>query len=368
MLKMKYKKKIKATALAAAFSLSIGACTLPAATAEAFDVGSAIGAVLTVGVQYAFAQKQINYINTKGRNEYMDQVKDQYGVNNDSEANQMLTDVMTRLSDSISVTDPTIKDKPYNYFVNNQKSFNAFCTLGHNLSVNIGLFDKLNYNEDEIAFVVAHELGHGEKNHPAKGVNRALPLELVTALYASQNDNTISYLGAVLANSIGTAKLVTKPMESEADALAFDYAVGASYNPGAGAAVWQRVLEKIDTSKDNVVTDLFNDHPTNIKRRDKYNAKVTAWSQGVVKVNKDTGMISLRDKDFIVPAETSTMSSKERAYLVAGNLSAVYHNNKRPVDEVWTNGNQLKVGAQYIMDLNNEPNPTAVTEKLKKIL
>lgn len=364
---MNYSKKIKAAALAVTLSLSIGTCTLPA-TAEAFDVGSAIGSVLVVGVKYAFAQKQISYINTKGRNEYMDQVKEQYGVNNDPQANQMLTDVMTRLSNSIAVTDPSIKTKPYNYFVNNKKSFNAFCTLGHNLSVNIGLFDKLDYNEDEIAFVVAHELGHGEKNHPAKGVNRALPLELITALYASQNDNTISYLGAALAGSIGTAKLVTKPMESEADNLAFGYAVGAGYNPGAGAAVWQRVLEKIDTSKDNFVTDLFNDHPTNIKRRDKYNTRITEWSQGVVKVNKNTGMITLRDKDFIIPTGTKTQSSKEQAYLVAGNLSAVYHNNKRPTDSVWTSGNELKVGAQHIMYLDSEPNPTKVVEKLNKVL
>jgi hypothetical protein len=46
------------------------------------------------------------------------------------EANAMLHNVMTRLSASIATEDPSIKQKPYNYFVNKQTSFNAFCTLG----------------------------------------------------------------------------------------------------------------------------------------------------------------------------------------------------------------------------------------------
>lgn len=37
---------------------------------------------------------------------------------------------------------------------------------------------------------------------------------------------------------------ITKKAEWEADNLAFDYCYQAGYNPGAGAALWERVIEK----------------------------------------------------------------------------------------------------------------------------
>lgn len=365
----KFPKIINRAAIAAVLCLSIGTCTLPTATAEAFDVGGSLGTIINLGAQYAYLDKQLNYIDNSGRNEYMQQVKDKYGVDETERANTMLTSVMSRLSDSIAVTDPSIKKKPYNYFVNKDTSFNAFCTVGHNMSVNIGLFDKLNYNENEIAFVVAHEMGHGEKGHAIKGVRKSFPIDLLTSLYASQNPAAAAQIGAKLASQIGTAKLVTKPMEVEADEVAFGYAVGAGYNIGAGAAVWQRVLDRIDTSSSSGVSDLFNDHPTNISRRDKYNTKMSAWSGNVVKVDAKTGSITIRGKEFYKPADTTDMSGKEQAYLIAGNLSAVYHNTSKPAGNVWTSeDNLLYVGEQPIMSLNGVANASELQAKLQQLL
>ncbi len=369
-MKKKFGRWGKAAAAAALCLTLVSGTTAwaPAAPAYAWDVASAIGALVGVGAQYAFAEQQLSYLNGQGRYQYMDQVKQKVGVSQDPQANAMLKDIMTRLSDSIAVTDPSIKEKPYNYFVNSQDSFNAFCTVGHNLSVNIGLFNKLNYNEDEIAFVVAHELGHGEKNHPAAGVRRALPLQILSALYASQNPNSASEMGAYLASRIGTAKMVTKPMEVEADKLAFGYAVGAGYNPGAGSAVWQRVLEKVDTgSNSSFLGDLFNDHPGNISRRDKYNEKIYDYSNKNVKVDPETGTIQIKDQDFYTPKAYDGMSGKERAYLISGNLAAVFH-NKMSERNVWTNSdNILMVGPQPIMTMTPVANAGSVAAALAKL-
>lgn len=356
---------VNKTTVAATICLSLSTGLALPPVAQAWDVGSAIGAVVGVGVQYAYLQKQISYIDGKGRNEHLQQLKDKVGVDEAPEANAMLDDVMNRLSTSIAQTDPSIKDKPYNYFVNKDQSFNAFCSLGHNLSVNIGLFEKLNYNEDEIAVVVGHELGHGQKNHPAQGVKRSLPIDLIASLYASQNPNAASVIGATLAEKITTAKTVTKPMEGEADELAFTYTVNAGYNVGAGAAVWERVLETVD-SKSTGINELFNDHPTNVSRRNNYNKKITQWSKDQVTVNAETGMISIKNKEFCIPAAMADMSSKERAYLVAGNLAAVFHQTKNPGVNVWVNGdNNLMAGQQPIMSLNNEATPDALVARLK---
>ena len=361
------KSSIIRTAASAALCLSLTTGAVMPKQALAWDWLSAGLAMFQVGAEYAYLNKQVSYLDNKGRDEYMGQIKDKYGVNTDPTANAMLTRIMTRLSDAVALTDDSIVKKPYNYFVNNDKSFNAFCTLGHNMSVNIGAFTKLNYNEDELAFVIAHEMGHGQKNHPAAGVKRALPLSILGALYASQNRNSASSVGAALVTTIGTAKWVTKPMESQADKLAFDYAVAAGYNVGAGAALWQHILEQ-NGSKSSGFAELFNDHPTSVSRRDNYNKKITEWSKNQVTVNKETGLITVAGKPFYTPAKTTNMSPQEQAFLIAGNLSAVFHDGGQH-DAVWTNSeNTLLVGEQPVMSFDGVADADAVEKGLRDIL
>lgn len=361
------KSSIIRTAASAALCLSLTTGAVMPKQALAWDWLSAGLAMFQVGAEYAYLNKQVSYLDNKGRDEYMGQIKDKYGVNTDPTANAMLARIMTRLSDAVALTDDSIVKKPYNYFVNNDKSFNAFCTLGHNMSVNIGAFDKLNYNEDELAFVIAHEMGHGQKNHPAAGVKRALPLSILGALYASQNRNSASSVGAALVTTIGTAKWVTKPMESQADKLAFDYAVAAGYNVGAGAALWQHILEQ-NGSKSSGFAELFNDHPTSVSRRDNYNKKITEWSKNQVNVNKETGLITVAGKPFYTPAKTTNMSPQEQAFLIAGNLSAVFHDGGQH-DAVWTNSeNVLLVGEQPVMSLDGVAEAGTVETRLRDIL
>ena len=361
------KSSIIRTAASAALCLSLTTGAVMPNQALAWDWLSAGLALFQVGAEYAYLNKQVSYLDNKGRDEYMGQIKDKYGVNTDPTANAMLARIMTRLSDAVALTDDSIVKKPYNYFVNNDKSFNAFCTLGHNMSVNIGAFTKLNYNEDELAFVIAHEMGHGQKNHPAAGVKRALPLSILGALYASQNRNSASSVGAALVTTIGTAKWVTKPMESQADKLAFDYAVAAGYNVGAGAALWQHILEQ-NGSKSSGFAELFNDHPTSVSRRDNYNKKITEWSKNQVTVNKETGLITVAGKPFYTPAKTTNMSPQEQAFLIAGNLSAVFHEGGQH-DAVWTNSeNVLLVGEQPVMSLDGVAEAGTVETRLRDIL
>ena len=361
------KSDIIRTTVSAALCLTLTTGAVMPRQAYAWDWLSAGLALFQVGAEYAYLNKQVSYLDNKGRDEYMGQIKDKYGVNTDPTANAMLTRIMTRLSDAVALTDDSVVKKPYNYFVNNDNSFNAFCTLGHNMSVNIGAFTKLNYNEDELAFVIAHEMGHGQKNHPAAGVKRALPLSILSALYASQNPNTASSVGAALVSTIGTAKWVTKPMESQADKLAFDYAVTAGYNVGAGAALWQHILEQ-NGSKSSGFAELFNDHPTSVSRRTNYNKKITEWSGNHIKVNEETGLITVAGKPFYTPAKTATMSAPEQAFLIGGNLAAAFHDGRQR-EAVWTNSeNVLLVGEQPVMSLDGVAEAGTLEAKLREVL
>ena len=335
------KRKCIAALSAAMLASSLSYAALPAPSAAAGS--NILGAVLGGGVAAIQLNNEIKtYNNTeKGRQALFEGLKEKYGVNDDEELNQRLDTIMNNLTEAIASVDPSIREKPYNYFINKEKGFNAFCTLGHNLSVNTGLFSVLT-NEDEIAVVLGHEMGHGQKDHPAKGARQSL----VPAILASAAGNNIG--AVILANAINNQG-ITKPMEREADALAFEYITHSNYNPGACAAVWQRVIDKSGNNPDTFATFLAggSDHPSNASRRDTYAKKLHEYSKGHVTVEK--GAVMVNGKHFATPASAEGMSGAERSYFVAGNLAAAYRNG-HDKDDVHVKGNVVMLGAQDIME------------------
>ena len=320
------KKKLMRSGVALALSISMasGITLSTPAVAEA-STGNIIGAIVGGIAASAEMNKEIKYYNTteEGR----------------QALNNQLDRIFTNLTAAIGSQDATIYDRPYLYFINNENSFNAFCTLGHNMSVNTGLYNYLN-NEDEIAVVLAHEMGHGQKDHPAKGMKSSLgPAILASA--------TGTVLGAIAAN-IWSGQGLTKPMEWEADNLAFDYISRSPYNPGATAAVWQRVIDMDGNNSANVVSIMSGaaDHPSNASRRDNYAKKLTEMSGGKVTVNN--GTVYINKKEFVTPAPANGMTSAERAYFVMGNLAAAYKNGLAAAD-AYADGSTVMLGAQPII-------------------
>lgn len=329
---------------------------------------AAWGNLIGAGAQYIQLNKEIKYYNNDGRDKYFEQLKEKYGVNEDQGLNDRLGGIMTNLSASIAAKDPSITSKPYNYFINTDTSFNAFCSLGHNMSVNTGLFDLLS-NTDEIAVVIAHEMGHGQKDHPAKSLAKSMPYELIAQIYAAAQNNSASNSAAGIFANYATATQVTKPQEWEADNLAFDYVTGAGYNPGACAAVWQRVIEKQGSSSSkNFAGEIFSpsDHPSNEDRRANYSKKLTELSNNAVTVSD--GVIKIHNKVFMTVNDMDNLSGKERAYLIAGNLAAAYHNNKNASSAYSDDNGILYLGDQAIMTVQaGDPSAGELVDQLNRI-
>jgi len=116
-----------------------------------------------------------------------------------SKLNERLDIIMANLSAAIAQVDPSIQQKPYNYFINTDESFNAFCSLGHNISVNTGMFN-LVANDAEIAVVLGHEMGHGQKEHVRKSLKGTL---------------NASILGSIVAEATGVQEPVVRRMIRE---------------------------------------------------------------------------------------------------------------------------------------------------------
>lgn len=352
-------------------ALGLGAAAAPLSQAEAISWGSIIGSAIGGAAAYKQTDSYMKHVDgtEEGRQEYFSKLKQEYGVSDDAYRTAVLGNIMTRLTDGIGASDPSIYDKPFLYFLNPDKSFNAFCGLGHVMGVNEGIFS-LSDNIDEIAVVLAHEMGHGMKNHVYKGTKKKLNTIIAASIAAgAMGDTYLANLAMdALVGQVNNVQ-ITKKNEWEADNLAFDYAYAAGYNPGAAAALWQRVLEKEGEYKTSLVGEIFSpsDHPSHEERRDNYEKKLEKLSGGAVTIKKDSDTIQINGKDFVTPAPASDMSSTERKYFIQGNLAAAYAHGQNK-SQAYAIGNTVMLGNQEIMTCaSGDPAPSSLAALLNKI-
>lgn len=361
-------RKLAAATTAGMLGIAATLPIMPAPAAEASILGNVLGASINAAAAHAEAKACVQHYNDteEGRQELLEQLKNKYGVNEDESLNARLDSIMASLSAGIAAVDPSINDKPYLYFVNNDQSFNAFCTLGHDMSVNSGLFNIIT-NDDEIAVVLGHEMGHGQKDHPAKGLMHDIDRQAAANILVSASGST------AIAGTVGSLALnqsvsqATKSQEWEADNLSFDYLTHTDRNPGASAAVWQRVIDKYGNNSQDSVASFFNpsDHPNNAARRDNYEKKLKDYSGG--HVESKNGKVTVNGKDFVAPAAAGDMSGAERSYFVQGNLAAAYHNGHGQ-DSAYAADGTVYLGAQAIMTpASGDESADVLAERLNKI-
>lgn len=337
----KLTKKIAASVTAAAIGLSL---TISTPTVEAFGLGDAInigGAVIVANEQKKQIQQQIDYINNseEGRQALYQKFREEYGVDEDPELNAKLDNIMANLSAAVAKVDKTIADKPYLYFLNPKTEVNAACGMGHIMMVNRGSFTFF-ATDDEIAAIVGHEMGHGQKDHTAKSIKNNIDQQMIAQIgVAAAGGTTLANIIGALALT-GTIADYGRGKENEADNLAWEYILHTNYNPGATAAVMQKFVEAGIGGKRSGLASIFNpsDHPDSEKRRDNYAKKLFEYSNKHAEVDKKTGKVMINKKEFVLPVATKNMSSGERAYFVLGNLAVAYHKGYDKQDAYASNG------------------------------
>ena len=371
MLLSKIKKQICVTLVSTVAGLSFSFSAVPMPETSAMGLGDIIG--IGVGVAQVAQQKEelrkyCNYLNSneEGREALYQEFRKQYGVNEDVELNQRLEQIMTNLSNAVAEVDPTIKDKPYKYFISQDGSINAACGMGHVMTVNTGTFRYIP-NEDEIAAIVGHEMGHGQKDHVIKSQTSSFDKTLLANIAVAAAG------GSVLTNLVGNLALKhsivhsDKRNEWEADGLAFEYMTHTNYNPGACAAVMQRFIELMGTQKQNMGEMLLNpsDHPNTEARRDKYIKQLYEYSGNHVTM-KD-GTVIVNGEKFVTPAPDAGMSSMERSCFVLGNLAAAYNHGHGTADAHVENG-VVMLGPQAILTpVTGDESAEVLAERLNSI-
>ena len=150
------------------------------------------------------------------------------------------------------------KDVSYHFEILDNKEVNAFTLPGGYIYLFKGLIDKTK-SDDEIAGVLAHEIGHTAARHVAKRVSGSIGLNALAILLAQIESDAASKQQAYR----GLTELVlqySREDELEADRLAVKYMKLAGYNPDA-IITFLKTLRKIEYEKPIQRPHIFKTHP-----------------------------------------------------------------------------------------------------------
>ena len=153
-------------------------------------------------------------------------IEEEYGVYKNAEMQKRIEQIGHSLA---AVCDR--KDVTYFFTVLDHEKVNAFSLPGGYVYINKGLVEKAD-SDDEIAGVLAHEIGHIVARHSIKRLQAALGYSLMSILSLATTKNVGAAKEASLAFSLIMLGY-SREDEFLADQLAVKYVKKAGYNPQA---------------------------------------------------------------------------------------------------------------------------------------
>ena len=182
-------------------------------------------------------------------------VEEKYEICQDVEIQKRVEEIGQKL---VSVCDR--KDITYFFAVLEGERANAFALPGGYVYVNKGLIERID-SDDEIAGVLAHEIGHIVARHSIKRLQTTLGYSLISLLALAATKDVRFKRGADLA--FGQIMLgYSREDEFLADRLAVKYMRKSGYNPEAVITLLEKLkqIEK-DAPRRPLVVNYLRSHP-----------------------------------------------------------------------------------------------------------
>lgn len=337
-------KKIKSLVLAAVMGLSLTTVAVVPATVEAASAGAA-QTLIGGAVAYAYVSTAFNKMDNskEGQEQSLARAKKQTGYLEDSAAQARVQRIMKTLEAS-----PSVK-RSYVVYANPSDDFNAFATVGRVMSVNKGALDLL--DDDELAYVMAHEISHGEHKDIVNGLKKQVGLSTAVSLAAGGGGNA-----AILSNIAGNYmenQVFTMGQEKAADELGFKILSESPYNVGGAAASMAVLRNKYGDLYREGLNQVFspNNHPKTSSRVKDNIDRMYIYSGNHVTV--DNGAVFVNGVNIYSPANSGRYTGEERAYFMAGKLARLYHNGQIQQGSASYNGPTVTVAGQNIVTTPN---------------
>ena len=311
-------KKITATTLSVAM-----AATMAPAIMQTAPVNAASSAVQTLAggaVAMAYVSTALNKMDNseQGQQESLARTKEKTGYLNDSAAQARVNRIMKTLEAS-----PSVK-RSYVVYANPDTEFNAFATLGRVMSINKGALDTL--DDDQLAYVMAHEIAHGEHKDIINGAKKQIGLSTAVGIAAGGSEGA-----ALLSNVAGnylSNQVFTMSQEKAADELGFKILSESPYNVGGAAGSMAVLRNKVGEHYREGLSQVVapNNHPKLTDRVNNNIARMYTYSGNHVNVSK--GAVYVNGDNIYTPAGSGRYTGEERAYYMAGKLARLYHNGQ----------------------------------------
>lgn len=182
----------------------------------------------------------------------------EFEISSDTSFNTLLDTVRRRLLKGLDTP-----QYDYSFTLLEGEEINAFCAFSGEIYVFKGLIEECEKPE-ELAAVLAHEIGHGQKRHVVKNLIRELGITTLTVIISGGDPVIIEQVAkAVISSSF------SRKMEYEADDFAFDLLQNANINPQHLTAFFISLQSK----KDHFIPEWLSTHPALDKRIERLAAK-----------------------------------------------------------------------------------------------
>lgn len=183
------------------------------------------------------------------------------GTQDTTPGQQRLETYLQSLADRLVATEPLPENVVIEMHYVDSDTVNAFATLGGHIVVCRGLLEKLP-DENALAMVVGHEIGHVRYRHPLLAAGRGLAVGLALGTLAGASDNTLANMALNLGGGIALRKY-GRDQEWAADVAALR-AVVALYGHTAGSAA---LFQMLDAERGRfALPEILRSHPLDAER------------------------------------------------------------------------------------------------------
>lgn len=184
----------------------------------------------------------------------------QVRLNNDPAVNAYVRNMGQRI---VSNAPEPFNRLPWNFYVVQDPSINAFAVPGGHVYIHTGLIAAAN-SASELAGVMAHEIAHIVERHSTEQLSRQYGLSMLAGLVLGQDPGVLSQIAAQIVAG-GTLARFSREAEREADEIGIRAMYEAGYDPRGVAAMFRTLMEQSQRQPGRVQS-FFATHPTTADR------------------------------------------------------------------------------------------------------
>jgi len=220
----------------------------------------AIGSVLTACATSPTGRSQLIFMPDSQMSQLglqaFDQMKREKPVNKSESFNQTAQCIVSELTKGMG--------QNWEVVVFEDKTLNAFALPGAKIGVLTGMMELVD-NQDQLAAVLGHEVGHVIARHSNERASQQTLTEQALGMIGQTEygQNPLIMAGLGLGAQYGVLMPYSRTHESEADLIGVDLMAKAGFNPEQSVNLWQKMAQ---ASQGNQPSEFLSTHPAHETR------------------------------------------------------------------------------------------------------